>query len=322
MGYDDYGYGSFNKDNFYKESLAFTIKSPKAHAVISGVTDSSPHMPPAPGPKPSSFIPTVAMFDYEFRAILARGLTDAPAEDALAIYDTVIPGAEFCMGTHRYNETAGYVATIDPRLTDYVLKCPGEHAFADDGTRRENRYARRMDDAFYAAIGVDPDDPANFNESGRRQTYKVLIKASANETVPLIYRDSNRPRPQFVASVAGQVEYATEIELLDFANRLRRLGGANVIDAFMPSVAGSAKHCLIANALNFSALVSPCVPGNGRWQMNFPDNVSTETIDRIANALGLARYGTGLILPQLVGNAANAFDQAPNGWVTKYRTNG
>jgi hypothetical protein len=323
-GYDKYGYDkysdpfdfSYSKHDFYNESLAFTVTDPKAQVINANLDSISINSTPVSplqvqqGP----IIPTVAMFDYEFRAIIAPALADAPAEDALAIYDVIVPGAEFCMGAHRYNEDQGCVvyALHVSDTTDYVLKCPGDAARGE----RANPYGRRMDDRFYAVIGVDPD-----SNVGKRPTYKVLIKASANETVPLIYRDSDRPRPQF----NGQ-SYATEIELLDFANRLRKLGGANVIDAFMPSSPGQANACLIANALNFGASVSPVGIEGATWRMTFPLNVKVSTVEIIAHALGLDHvYLTGrevsreVVLPKLVGNAAWAFDRAETGWVTKYR---
>lgn len=136
--------------------------------------------------------------------------------------------------------------------------------------------------------------------------------------------------------------YATEAELLEFANAVRQAGGANIIEALLPGEPQVAKACLIANALNFSCGVSP----NGRtnehgeavWVMRMPANISFKRTQEIAKALGLQaeqylprdsmwRAGrrapsrrSRIILPRLIGNTAAAFDAYwHKGWVAKYR---
>jgi hypothetical protein len=59
-------------------------------------------------------------------------------------------------------------------------------------------------------------------------------------------------RPQFTYA---PIEFATEAELLEFANKIREAGGANPLDALMPSTPSDSKACLIAQALNFSCVV-------------------------------------------------------------------
>lgn len=116
---------------------------------------------------------------------------------------------------------------------------------------------------------------------------------------------------------------ATEQELLDFANAIRKAGGANVIEALLPSKTSDPKSCLIANALNFSCYVDAgpdtklFASGQYRWFMYLPENMSIERARDIAKAVPGIRlrhiddgFGTSLAfsLPEHIGNAAAAFD--------------
>lgn len=116
------------------------------------------------------------------------------------------------------------------------------------------------------------------------------------------------------------IKYATEEEVLAFANEVREAGGGDLIDALMPSLAGSSKECLIANALNFECAVYPrpgLVHENGefsRWVMGSDNAIE------IAEKLDLDLDPFNRIkLPRLIGNAAHAFDEATDGWTLKYR---
>lgn len=142
-----------------------------------------------------------------------------------------------------------------------------------------------------------------------------------------------------VGDYPESIPYATEEEVLDFANRLRKIGGAEVIEAFFPSNPGSASSCLIANALNFGCSVAPGPSGRNAdgsirpeyqyWCMDFPYHMYGAEVERIAEEMGcevqrLAYTETHQMrLPRLIGNAAHAFDSAPDDedahWVVKYR---
>lgn len=126
---------------------------------------------------------------------------------------------------------------------------------------------------------------------------------------------------------------ATEQELLDFANAIRKAGGANVIEALLPSKTSDPKSCLIANALNFNCYVDSLsladtklfasgqsrlfASGQSRWFMYLSENMSIERARDIAKAVPGIRlrhiddgFGTSLAfsLPEHIGNAAAAFD--------------
>jgi hypothetical protein len=125
------------------------------------------------------------------------------------------------------------------------------------------------------------------------------------------------------------IPYCTEYELLNFANRLRVAGAADPIEALMPSTAGAADACLIANTLNFGSLVTPqheLVTGEYLyWLLELPVNLSAEVRNKLAAitnhgiVYGGGVYDSGLRLPRLIGNAAHAFDVAEDGWTVKYR---
>jgi hypothetical protein len=50
---------------------------------------------------------------------------------------------------------------------------------------------------------------------------------------------------------------ASETDVLDFANAVRRAGGGNIIGALTPSTPGESDACLIANAHNFGGEIRP-----------------------------------------------------------------
>lgn len=119
-------------------------------------------------------------------------------------------------------------------------------------------------------------------------------------------------------------EVATEEELLEFANAIRAAGGADVLEALLPSVPKRAGQCLIANALNFSCEVRGLGSGSTttfddgvsyRWGMFLPHNITSAQLDALD---GLEIDGVELrkclddtfylTLPKHVGNAAEAFD--------------
>jgi hypothetical protein len=131
----------------------------------------------------------------------------------------------------------------------------------------------------------------------------------------------------------GSAEYATEEEVLAFANKVRKAGGANVLEALMPSVPGNANSCLIARALNFECSIrpfygSPTSTGEyAYWYMEFPPRTSLEQAAKIADAVGCECVSVPvpfidstlyrIILPRHIGNAAHAFDER-TGWPQKY----
>lgn len=113
--------------------------------------------------------------------------------------------------------------------------------------------------------------------------------------------------------IDGQ-KVATEAELLRFANVIRQAGGAEVLEALLPSQPAVANQCLIANALNFSCEVDrgPLYPA---WHMAFPDNMDEDRIREIAKAAHCRvrrpepEEKLVIQLPEHIGNTAWAFDE-------------
>lgn len=102
---------------------------------------------------------------------------------------------------------------------------------------------------------------------------------------------------------------ATLEEVKEFANKVRKAGGGNPLDALMPAVPADSKNCLIAKNLNFNCEVNG---DGGKWYMALDD---LEICNRIASALGLE---TGMrsyapeymvYLPDEIGAVAEYYDQ-------------
>lgn len=121
------------------------------------------------------------------------------------------------------------------------------------------------------------------------------------------------------------VPVATEEELLDFANRVREAGGADILNALLPSVPNDARSCLIARALNFDCIVKP-IFSSERARHDLPEYQSNHSmcwvmeaeediISKLREALNLPAIRIGpyknlvLVLPEHIGNAALAFDE-------------
>lgn len=118
-------------------------------------------------------------------------------------------------------------------------------------------------------------------------------------------------------------DYCTEAELLAFANKVREAGGANILEALLPSSPNVASQCLIANALNFGCIVSvgydQFKDGCAKWEMSVPYTVD---IGAIAKKIGCkvqlsTSWWSKIVLPRKVGNTAAAFDEG-KGWTVKY----
>lgn len=137
------------------------------------------------------------------------------------------------------------------------------------------------------------------------------------------------PRDIYFPSYDASLPVATEAELLEFANKVRLAGGANVLEALLPSTPSESKKCLIANALNFSCQVRPagasgysCGPKvlatlpPSKWEMVLPENMSLARAQKIANAVDCelvssqSEYSNfkALNLPAYIGFSAAAFD--------------
>lgn len=131
---------------------------------------------------------------------------------------------------------------------------------------------------------------------------------------------------------------ASVAEVLEFCNKVREAGGANPLDALMPSVREEAGECLIARNLNFSCEVDWY---HRDWLLNgdLPQEKATVIIDafegqgwagdetwwymkvddlirrhKIAKAMGLPmvshpRDGEVIVLPARIGRNAQAFDR-------------
>lgn len=110
-----------------------------------------------------------------------------------------------------------------------------------------------------------------------------------------------------------RIRFAGKDEVLAYANRIREAGGANALDALLPSDPNQSSSCLIARALNFSCQVYPegslYIDGSRHWVMELPD---AETTRRVAKAMKarVVRLDGRLVmrLPKRIGNAAAAFD--------------
>jgi hypothetical protein len=117
-----------------------------------------------------------------------------------------------------------------------------------------------------------------------------------------------------------EVDVATSEELIEFVNRGRQAGGADVLDALLPSRPLQPHACLIANALNFGCEVA-CQydmkkghilrwpSGAWIWRMTLPFNTPRAKTMLVAEAMDLPvveDYHLGL--PEHIGNAARAFD--------------
>jgi hypothetical protein len=138
---------------------------------------------------------------------------------------------------------------------------------------------------------------------------------------PAVFNDSGEGK--------GTFPVATEEELIEFANKVRTAGGADVIDALLPSTQTEPAMCLIANALNFSSHISPLEGANSLdhrygpeyryvWAMHLPFDMADSIALAISEAAGVALVRvffdgdlcTALApLPPHIGNAADAFDE-------------
>lgn len=128
-----------------------------------------------------------------------------------------------------------------------------------------------------------------------------------------------------------EVDVASADELLEFVNKGRDAGGADILDALLPSLPSMPGACLIANALNFGCevLVYTIInqpvgstnftdadievmkwpSGAWKWLMRFPYNTPLDKVDQVAEALEFEKISDReLLLPEPIGNAARAFD--------------
>lgn len=124
-----------------------------------------------------------------------------------------------------------------------------------------------------------------------------------------------------------ELPVATEQELLEFCNRVREAGGAEVLEALLPSRQGNANSCLIATSLNFGCSVGPNHDTKldvedykysnyayGEWHMRLPVGMEQERMEKIAEAAGGELhsehyYYPYVVLPEHIGHAAGAFDK-------------
>lgn len=126
------------------------------------------------------------------------------------------------------------------------------------------------------------------------------------------------------------VKMATLSELKTFANRVRKAGGGNPLDALMPAVPEDSEQCLIAKNLNFNCNVNSVdVVLNGdtvnRWCMSLHDEELANQIGEAVNCPVVAdrdsewAYPNGrpgyvytdvyrIVLPLEIGAVADQFD--------------
>lgn len=119
---------------------------------------------------------------------------------------------------------------------------------------------------------------------------------------------------ELVKFYKNKVEIATESELLEFCNRVRKAGGGDILPALLPGVPSSANTCLIARNLNFECSVT-----RGSWDKT--DNWSMFVDDleigaRIASKLRVDcrihyrdSFWVEVKLPVVISNSAKAFDK-------------
>ena len=110
---------------------------------------------------------------------------------------------------------------------------------------------------------------------------------------------------------------------LNFANKVREAGGANALEALMPSHPQEPSACLIANALNFDCQISGSSTWSDdrSWSMYLKGAKAIEKGRKIAAALKLEireksspfypqDNGVEIILPPEIGQVAHDFDKA------------
>lgn len=126
-----------------------------------------------------------------------------------------------------------------------------------------------------------------------------------------------------------RLPFAGKDELLAYANRIREAGGANALEALLPSIPGNQEGCLIARALNFGCKVYPLTSlknlkdGSWEWVMETPND---DTARKLAKGIGARTLRLDywqdvraakheietrlvVLLPKRIGNAAHAFDE-------------
>lgn len=118
--------------------------------------------------------------------------------------------------------------------------------------------------------------------------------------------------PSGVPERAETLSVATEQELLDFANMIRKAGGTDILPALLPSIRSAPNECLIANALNFDCSVD----SNGKnWYMCVSEDIGRQIADNtdlrvlFEHSWELDAAAAFVQLPEHIGNAAYAFDR-------------
>lgn len=133
--------------------------------------------------------------------------------------------------------------------------------------------------------------------------------------------------PTYESPYGTTLKYASENEVLEFANAVRKAGGGNVISALLPAHPGQTDSCLIARALNFSCKIIPdedhkFADGSQRWLMV----VETDELARkIAKKCHLRTKRNDdcrleIILPKRIGNVAATFDDAAEDYQYDYES--
>lgn len=99
-----------------------------------------------------------------------------------------------------------------------------------------------------------------------------------------------------------------ESEVLDFCNKVREIGGADILDSLLPGTPGQKNTCLIARNLNFNCRIMPLGSHNDpySWVIEISDsNIAT----KIANEMELEYLYEGAIkLPLALAEVAIKFD--------------
>lgn len=144
-------------------------------------------------------------------------------------------------------------------------------------------------------------------------------------------------------------EMATEQEVLEFCNAVRKAGGGSAIQGLFPSIPQKTTQCLIAKGLNFGCAVGPYEGGmehpdaplanmesedvrgaagldEAPWVVEFDDPAVARRVATELDLFGGYAGANGMVvLPDRIAAVASTFDDAADGeedavqtWVAKY----
>lgn len=109
-------------------------------------------------------------------------------------------------------------------------------------------------------------------------------------------------------------------QVLEFCNKIRKAGGADVLPSLLPGIPMNSNGCLIANNLNFDCSIGPSGISNdfGNWVMTIEGDRHIEISNKISEELNMPiacredsdfSQSTTLKLPYELGEIAYQFDK-------------